>query len=420
MKNILTKNLGYKFLSLLLAVIIWVAIMNYDDPYITDTIEDIPVSIQNENEVEEKNKMFEIESGEKVSITVRGKRSVIDQLRTSNFTATADFRQLSIVNAVPINVSLKRSTRYSISDVEILTKTPEMMMLSLEDSDEQTFRVDVDVIGQVAEGYYIASKSVNPSVIKVSGSQKQIAKISSVIARVNVSGAKESMTVNVSPIAYDANNYPVDSSKIVYSIDTAQADVKILPTKEITLKITQEGESEPGYECTELLSKPDKIRIAGTQEELEKIGSYLVLPYDISGMKETTSGEIDLEAYLNEHYPDNGFILVDESKTVAVTAMIEKLEVKEFWVKTSQITLKNVPEGLKARFRAEVDVRLKVMGLSDVLEKLTVEELHPYIDLSGRLVGTHYVSVEIDTRAKVKVMSANVSVELVKESKAGE
>ena len=33
---------------------------------------DIPVSIQNENEVEEKNKMFEIESGEKVSIMVRG------------------------------------------------------------------------------------------------------------------------------------------------------------------------------------------------------------------------------------------------------------------------------------------------------------------------------------------------------------
>ena len=224
MKNILTKNLGYKFLSLLLAIVIWVTITNYNDPYITDTIEDIPVSIQNENEVEEKNKMFEIESGEKVSIMVRGKRSVIDQLRASNFTATADFRQLSIVNAVPIKVVPKRSTKYSVSDIEILTKTPEMMILTLEDSGEQTFRVDVDILGEVAEGYYIASKSVNPSVIKVSGSQKQIAKIASVVARLNISGAKESVSVNVSPIAYDTNNYPVDSTKIVYSMDTVQTD----------------------------------------------------------------------------------------------------------------------------------------------------------------------------------------------------
>ncbi len=416
MKNILTKNLGYKFLSLLLAIVIWVTITNYNDPYITDTIEDIPVSIQNENEVEEKNKMFEIESGEKVSIMVRGKRSVIDQLRASNFTATADFRQLSIVNAVPIKVVPKRSTKYSASDIEILTKTPEMMLLTLEDSDEQTFRVDVDILGQVAEGYYIASKSVNPSVIKVSGSQKQIAKIASVVARLNISGAKESVTVNVSPVAYDTNNYPVDSTKIVYSMDTVQTDVKILPTKDITLKITQEGEAEPGYECTELLSKPEKIRIAGTQEELEKIGSYLVLPYDISGMKQTTSGEIDLESYLNEHYPENGFILVEESKTVAVTAMIEKLEEKDFWVKTSEITFKNVPNGLKARFRVDGDVRLRVKGLSDVLEKLTVEELHPYIDLSNRQKGTHYISVGVDTRARVQVMSANVSIELIDEA----
>lgn len=420
MKNMLTRNLGYKLLSLLLAVLIWVMIMNYDDPYITDTIEDIPVTIQNENEVEEKNKMFEVESGATVSVTVRGKRSVIDQLKASNFTATADFRQLSIVNAVPINVVPKRSSKYSVSDIEILTKTPEMMVLTLEDFDEQAFRVDVDIMGEVADGYYIASKSVNPSVIKISGSQKQIAKITSVVARINVSGSRESATISVSPIAYDANNYAVDSSKIMYSTDSVQVDVRILPTKEITIKISQEGELEPGYVCTELLSKPEKILIAGTEEELEKIGSYLVLPYDISGQKETSSGEIDLESYLNQHYPENEFILVEGSKTVAVTAFIEKMETKDFWIKTSEISFKNIPKGYTARFKVDGEVKVKVMGLAAVLEELTVEELHPYVDLSGYLKGTHYVSVGIDTRARVQVMSANVSVELLDETKAGE
>lgn len=417
MKKLLTKNLGMKLLSLLLAILIWVMIMNYDDPYITDTIEGIPVSILNETAVQEKNKMFEIESGKTVSITIRGKRSIIDQLRASNFTATADFKQLSIVNAVPIEVVPKRTTKYSTSDIEILSKTPEVMVLSLEESGEQTFRVDVVTTGEVAAGYYITNKQVNPSVIKITGSQKQISKINQVVVKVNVKEADETLTVNVAPIAYDENNYPVDSSKISYGTTEVQTEIEILPTKEITLKITQQGEAENGYICTDLLSKPEKITIAGTEEELKKIGTYLVIPYDISGLDERTSVDIDLEAYLDKHYPGNQFILTEDSKTVSVTAEIEKLSTKDFYIKTSDIIFKNVADGLTPRFKTEGEIKVKVMARAAILEELTVEDLKLYIDAQGLTAGLQYEALSSDTKAEIKMMLSNVSFELVETKK---
>ena len=137
MKQVLTRNVGLKILSLFLAVLLWVIIMNIDDPYITKTIDDIPVNILNENAVEENNKMYEIDSGDTATIKVKGKRSIIDGLKADDFKAIADFKQMSMTYAVPIQISVKESSRVSESDIEILRQT-EMMTLSLEDADAQT------------------------------------------------------------------------------------------------------------------------------------------------------------------------------------------------------------------------------------------------------------------------------------------
>ena len=63
----LRKNLQWKLLSLLVAVLVWVTIMNIDDPYITVTIPDVPVSSLNESVLQERGKISEIESGKTVT-----------------------------------------------------------------------------------------------------------------------------------------------------------------------------------------------------------------------------------------------------------------------------------------------------------------------------------------------------------------
>lgn len=413
-KELLTKNIGLKLLSFLLAVLLWVIIMNINDPYITVTIDGIQVSILHGDVIEDKNKLFEIESGETISIKVRGTRTVIETLKASNFTAAADLNQMSIVNAVPIDVSLKTDTltKISVKDVEIVSKNPEMMVLTLEDAGEVHKRVEVVLLGEVAEGYYAAEKSVTPNIINIKGSEKQIANINQIVVKVNVAGISESISQNVAPFAYDENGYVVDSTNIVYEINEVQVQVTVLPTKEISLVTTMTGEPAYGYECTYLNNLPQKITIAGTEEALSNIGSYISISFDVTDLTETHSMDYDISGILQEQFPDYSYIVVGEEKNVSVTATIEKLEEKELWVKNSDIIFKNTPDGMKARCKVDGLTKIKIMGLPSILDEITAESMNPYIDLTDVKKGVHIMTLLTDTRAKMELTSSSVVIEV--------
>ena len=53
MKQILMKNFGLKLISLLLAIISWIVIINIQDPVEKEKFTDIPVQIINEEMVQE-------------------------------------------------------------------------------------------------------------------------------------------------------------------------------------------------------------------------------------------------------------------------------------------------------------------------------------------------------------------------------
>ena len=180
MKKVLTRNIALKIISFLIAVLCWVMIMNISDPYITSTIDDIEVQTINTETMEQHNKRYDVESGDIISIKVRGKRSIIDGLKNTDFIAVADFNEMSMVNAVPIHVSPKESSKYSADEIEILEQT-QMMKLTLEELDTQTFRVNVRQTGEAKEGYYVTELNANPNIIEISGSKKKIAKIKDVV-----------------------------------------------------------------------------------------------------------------------------------------------------------------------------------------------------------------------------------------------
>ncbi|MBE5961180.1 MAG: hypothetical protein E7256_07310 [Lachnospiraceae bacterium] len=412
MKQVLTRNIGMKILSLFLATLLWVVIMNIDDPYITAKFENIPVQIMNETALGEVGKMYEVESGETVTIKVRGKRSIVDNLKASDFEATANFREMSPVYAVPINVTLK-SSKYSEDDLEI-EKMTQMMTLSLEDADEQIFRINVVTTGDAAEGYYVAETITNPNLIKITGSKKQIAKIKEVIVEVNVQDVKDSFVTTGTPVAYGENGYQVDSVKLTFETTQVDVDVKVLPTKEISLLITQEGEPYDGYYCSTPDYMPKTIIIAGTKEDLSKI-YYLKIPVDVTLQKETISTQINIEEYLSEEY-----ILVGNENNVAVTIKIEELDTKYISVKTRDITVKNLPEEYEVVYNSGEQVNVSVMGIKEVLDSITAYKLKPYIDmedLNEYEPGTYFITLKTDSTEDITVNST-ISITIRKKAEA--
>ena len=75
-KSIYLKNLGIKIVSVLLAMIIWMIIINIDDPYKTRTFS-VNVETINESALQSVNKVYEVIDGNTANVKVRGKKSVV-------------------------------------------------------------------------------------------------------------------------------------------------------------------------------------------------------------------------------------------------------------------------------------------------------------------------------------------------------
>ena len=85
MKEKLTRNIGVKILSLLLATILWLVITNVNDPVQYKTFSDMQVTIKNESMVKNSKQSYEILEGEVVDFKVVARRSIIQNLKEYDF-----------------------------------------------------------------------------------------------------------------------------------------------------------------------------------------------------------------------------------------------------------------------------------------------------------------------------------------------
>ncbi|MDD5935891.1 MAG: CdaR family protein [Clostridiales bacterium] len=411
MKKVLTRNIPLKILSLLLAVVLWVVIMNIDDPYITKKFYNIPVLELNTEVLDELGKIYEVESGQSITITVKGKRSIIEGLKNSDFEATANFKEKSDVNAVPIRVVAKPSPNYDTNDIEIIDQN-DMMTLSLEEADTQTFRVNVNVSGKPKDGYYVTEKIPNPNIIEISGSKKQIQKIKDVVVDVSVEMTDQSFEVTASPKALDENGYPIGDSKLEFQTKDILVNVRVLPMKEVPIVVSTQGNPYYGYEVAQLQYEPKVVTVAGTQEDLDKIG-YITIPFDINLRTEDQSDTKSLDDFIDT----SKYTIVGNSNSVAISAEIEKLDSKDVVIHSTNISVDNLNPQYEAIIHTPGTISLHVMGTESKLMDVTAEKLQPSIDLENLEPGTYSITLNCTPGDNLTVRPVTISVEIVKKTK---
>lgn len=385
MKERLTRNTGLKILSLLVAFLVWVVILNVDDPVIPKTFRDIPVTTINENVLAQKDKVYEVVSGETVDVQVKAKRSVMETLDNSDFQAIADLSKLSLVYAVPIDVSVP-----GYGDRVEIVKENYTMQVSLENLEEKQLKINVVTSGTVAEGYYIKEKTTSPNIIKVSGAESVIDKVNEVVVEVNVNNERESFKKTALPKVYDKNGTLMDSGNITLSYDEVDVSVDLLKTKTVNLFIELKGTPYYGYRYKDFEYEPKQVVIAGEQAELDKV-QYIMGEYNIDYKREDIEDVVNIADFIK-----NDVILIDENKNAVVNIHIEKLKSKDINLSSSDIELKNLPPGLAANLNSTDDILVEVLGEEPLLNGINKYNLKPYIDLSDSDIGTKLFNIQFN------------------------
>ena len=145
-------NFGLKILAVLFAVVLWIVVVNIDDPsnskpYTTS------VSLENKSYITSMGKWADYLDGKNtITFSVYAKRSVHNTLTNANFTATADAQKIEYdektgTYRVPVVVTCNRNS----SSINITSKDL-YLELELEDSASKQFPIKTNTTGTVASG----------------------------------------------------------------------------------------------------------------------------------------------------------------------------------------------------------------------------------------------------------------------------
>ena len=149
MKEKLTRNVGMKILSIILAALLWLIITNLEDPVVTKFFDDVNVRVLNEQEIEDKDQVYEIIEGAAIDFTIAAKRSIKENLTKSDFLVTADLSKLSEFDTVTIKITCPR---YG-NEVTVIDGLSQVLKVKREDVEEQQYKVNVTQKGEPPEGY---------------------------------------------------------------------------------------------------------------------------------------------------------------------------------------------------------------------------------------------------------------------------
>lgn len=430
----LTKNLGLKIISFLLAVTLWLLVVNIDDPVVRWTYLDVPVTIKNADVITNQGMIYEVLDGTDVipRVTVYAPRSVGENISKSDIVATADMNTLNSLNTLQVEFSVPKVGN-QISDIRGSTDS---VRVSIENKKNVQMVLKTNVAGNAPEGYVVGNVTTDQNLVRVSGPESVVNRVVSAGINIDMSTLSEftsDITTSVPVRLYDEEGIEVEGSTLTKNPESVMITIEILSIKEVPVRFEVEGEPADGYGLTGVVtSDVQTVRVAGRRSALNAVNE-IVIPaeaIDVSQISEDITTEVDICDYLPENIQ-----MADKSSSMPanVTVGVERETTAEYTLRAKDVNLVNVPEGLECELEGlEEEYTVAVTGIRSVMSGLTDRSLEASVDvaewmreqgLKELMPGRYLVTLQYNNPEYTKIdrpVTASMIVSEVTEEDTGE
>ena len=432
-KRKLTDNLSLKIMSVAIAIVVWLIVVNIDNPVGTNYYTITDVELINKEYVESSDTIGKMcmpeENQDSVKVAITASKKVRDRIRLSDITAVADLQQAVSLDTDPVMVPITVTCLASgvlPSDIKV---TPQNLTVNLDEKETQEFVVNVSK-GDTKPGkdYEVGSLTASPEKIRITGPKTLVNKIDKINATIALDGNTEDYTQEVNLTIYDKNQEALSESEM--NSLRIENNAKVVVTAKlwkirtgVKIAAGYVGTPAGGYQVGSVKTVPDTISVAGNTEGLESLAendNMITIPadrIDISGESKDVERKISLKNLL----PDNVKLTSDSSEDVWVTVSILPVGSQEFNLPTKNIEVKNKPDNLQVTFET-AQIALRIKSESEDLEDLNInEDVKAEIDLKDKEAGNYKVPVKLslpdgyemveDVYTEVVISPASVSDE---------
>lgn len=412
LKMSLTNNIGLKFLAVLIALVLWLAIVNVNDPEKTITVSNIPISVTNESAITSRDMVYNVKSEQYLNITVSGKRSIVSNLSAEDFRATASLKELSKVNSIPVDVTTKNASLGR--KITIVKQSAQTILVDVENVEEKDFTdLVVEYTGKVADGYVAGLSSMSTDEVTVKAPTSIIDKIKKVAVRCSLDGTNTNISKKCPVILYDKNDKEIKSDEIELSDKKIRVNVNVLRAKQVpisTINKDELGKPADGYVVDDVILSSDSITVYGSEESLDSIESLDIQDdIDVSDAKGDVTQNIDVTGKLPK-----GLSVSGES-TITIKVVIKKLITRTFEYDASEVSLSDLSSDLDVQLVTK-KVKVTLQGEEEVISQLTKDDMAISADLGKVKEGTTTVHVDVAVPDNTTLMN-NVTIKIKAKAK---
>ncbi len=390
MKERLINNLGLKVLSIFLAFIIWLVVVNVSNPLVNRRRE-VTLDIENGEVLTAAKRAYEISGKSTVTVSFDIHTRDEYKIQLSDFRAYIDLSELyDVTGSVPVKVEvLNNDNIYSN-----VTAKPGVVRVETEEIQTKPFELVADVHGAAADGYAFGSVALSPDTVIVEGPISQVGLINHVGVRIQADDLAGDVEGHTGLVFYDANGNELEVDDRVYTnVDETGIDYKLYvnKVKELLLDFEVSGSVAPNYRYTGVECSRRRIPVTGSRSVLSSVNT-LTIPASVLDLDGASSDQVitvDIRDYLPE-----GVELADaEDPMIEVRLQVEPMVTRVMELIERDITMVGQEEDRYYRL-VPSRVEVTIQGLSEELAGLTEADLGAVIDLEGLEVGIHPASME--------------------------
>lgn len=376
MINKLKNNSKIKIISLLSAMVLWMYVMAIVDPEETKLFENIPVTITNKNELNEKDLVIYPEQDLTTNIYVTGKLSNLKKVTKDDINVYGQINNpLEGNNEIYLKVSTSQRVNYDF-------KNP-VMIVTLEKIISEDKSIKVDITGSGKNNVDNIMLQDNIDKVSVSGPRSLVNKVKRVVGTVKVNGELNDFSQSIKLEPVDANGKVVEGIEL--EKDSVNVNITLLTQKTvpITLKLSDNSESGVNYTMSQ-----NTVTIKGKKDIVDSINDIETQPVKLSEISPGTSKDIYLQV-------PSGITI--ETKYITIKKNSEENAVEVYTYTAKDIEIRNNIENIdksKIKIPNSINVSIEYLQSEGSINK---DDIKLYIDLNE-------VSLE-DNTCKIKYES---------------
>lgn len=370
-QNPVTRNAAPKLVSLIFAVLLWIYVMDVENPDMLKVIRGVDITVVGAEQLESEGLVLLESDLTPIDVTVKGRRSEVNNADRSDIRLTVD------VNGLDQGQHSLRINRTVNSDTLTVTALSKRNLdVTIDKLSEQLKPVEIVFKGEAKEGYLTEAAAPDPPMVLVRGPETLVTKVTQIRGEVDSTSITAMTEAQIPVRAVDSAGQTVEGVRV--AARSVKANLSLFQVKSLAVNPTLNGRVPDGFELVDVQVNPGTVTLKGPEAVLTPFTFLKTKPINLNTVSETDTLNVELDL-------PEGVMATDLEGPLKVLVRVEPIKTRELTFEPAEIQFVNTTAGTSAKLQGPLKIRIK--GTETLVDALQKEDITVKIDLANQAPG---------------------------------